>query len=62
MKVRGISIPWMTAELSRAMQDRDYHLKKAQKHNHNIIGPVTVNFAALLIKKYVNANPNTTSL
>ena len=30
-KVRGISIPWMTAELSRAMQDRDYHLKKAQK-------------------------------
>ena len=31
MKVRGISIPWMTAELSRAMQDRDYHLKKAQK-------------------------------
>ena len=33
-----------------------------KKHNHNIIGPVTVNFAALLIKKYVNANPNTTSL
>ena len=31
MKVKGISIPWMTAELSRAMQDRDYHLKKAQK-------------------------------
>ena len=31
MKVRGIRIPWMTAELSRAMQDRDYHLKKAQK-------------------------------
>ena len=62
MKVRGISIPWMTAELSRAMQDRDYHLKKAQKHNHNIIDPVTVNFAALLIKKYVNANPNTTSI
>ena len=37
MKVRGISIPWMTAELSRAMQDRNYHLKKAQKtqsHHH----------------------------
>ena len=58
------TIPWMTAELSRAMQDHDYHLKKAKKHIHNIImiGPVTVNFAALLIKKYLNANPNTTSL
>ena len=31
MKVRGISIPWITAELSRAMQDRSYHLKKAHK-------------------------------
>jgi hypothetical protein len=26
MKVKGNSIPWMTADLSRAMQDRDYHL------------------------------------
>ena len=31
MKVKGVNIPWMTAELSQAMQDRDYHLKKAQK-------------------------------
>ena len=31
MKVKGVNIPWMTAELSPAMQDRDYHLKKAQK-------------------------------
>ena len=28
---KGVNIPWMTAELSQAMQDRDYHLKKAQK-------------------------------
>ena len=31
MKVKGVNIPWMTAELSQAMQDRDYHLKEAQK-------------------------------
>ena len=31
MKVKGVNILWMTAELSQAMQDRDYHLKKAQK-------------------------------
>ena len=31
MKFQGVNIPWMTAELSQAMQDRDYHLKKAQK-------------------------------
>jgi hypothetical protein len=30
MKVKGVNIPWMTAELSQAMQ-RDHHLKKAQK-------------------------------
>ena len=31
MKVKGVNIPWMTAELSQAMQQRDHHLKKAQK-------------------------------
>ena len=31
IKVRGVNMPWMTAELSKAMQDRDYHLKKAHK-------------------------------
>ena len=30
MKVKGVNIPWMTAELSQAMQPRDHHLKKAQ--------------------------------
>ena len=31
MKVKGVNIPWMTAELSQTMQERDNHLKKAQK-------------------------------
>ena len=31
MKVKGVNIPWMTAELSQAMQQRDHHLKKARK-------------------------------
>jgi hypothetical protein len=31
MKVKGVNIPWMTADLSQAMQQRDHHLKKAQK-------------------------------
>ena len=36
MKVKGISIPWMTVEISQAMHDRDYHLKKAQKTQSKI--------------------------
>ena len=31
MKVKGVNIPWMTAELSQAMQQRDHHLKEAHK-------------------------------
>jgi hypothetical protein len=36
MKVKGVNIPWMTAELSQAMQQRDHHLKKAQKNQSKI--------------------------
>ena len=36
MKVKGISIPWMTVEISQAMHDRNYHLKKAQKTQSKI--------------------------
>ena len=32
-RVKGIHTPWITSELSNAMQDRDYHHRKAVKTN-----------------------------
>ena len=32
-RVKGIETPWMTSDLSSAMQDRDYHHRKATKTN-----------------------------
>jgi methylthioribose-1-phosphate isomerase len=46
MKVKGVNIPWMTAELSQAMQQRDHHLKKAQKNSQKYTGLHTANTAA----------------
>ena len=32
-RVKGIETPWITSDLSSAMQDRDYHHRKAVKTN-----------------------------
>ena len=47
MKVKGTSIPWMIVEISQAMHDRDYHLKKAKKPSQKSIGQHIASSAVL---------------
>ena len=32
-RVKGTRVPWMNSKISQAMQDRDYHHRKALKSN-----------------------------
>ena len=60
MKVKGVNIPWMTAELSQAMQQRDHHLKKAQKTQSKTHWSAYRKHRCFVNKKCVNVSPNTT--
>jgi hypothetical protein len=51
LRTKGIQIPWLTTELSNAMQDRDNHHRKAVKSNSPFHWMMYKK-----IKSYVNTN------